>query len=106
MGPESTSTSWVSATWWNLLDEANMEAVVRDFGDQNPQEDPVIHFYELFLKEYDAKKRMQRGVFYTPRPVVSYIVRSVDELLRTEFGLEDGLADTSTWGEMASATRA
>ncbi len=47
-----------------LLDDANMEAVVRDFGDKNPQEDPVIHFYELFLKEYDAKKRMQRGVFY------------------------------------------
>ena len=83
-----------------LLDDANMEAVVQDFGDKNPQEDPVIHFYELFLKEYDAKKRMQRGVFYTPRPVVSYIVRSVDELLRTEFGLEDGLADTATWGEM------
>jgi hypothetical protein len=77
-----------------LLDRANMEAVLRDFGDRNPQEDPVIHFYELFLKEYDAKKRMQRGVFYTPRPVVSYIVRSVDELLRTEFGLADGLADS------------
>ena len=83
-----------------LLDDANMEAVVRDFGDKNPQEDPVIHFYELFLKEYDAKKRMQRGVFYTPRPVVSYIIRSVDELLRTEFGLEDGLADTTSWEEM------
>src|SRR5665647_1575905 len=36
-----------------LLDDANMEAVLRDFGDRNPQEDPVIHFYELFLKEYD-----------------------------------------------------
>jgi predicted helicase len=84
-----------------LLDDANMEAVVQDFGDKNPQEDPVIHFYELFLKEYDAKKRMQRGVFYTPRPVVSYIVRSVNELLCTEFGLADGLADTITWGEMA-----
>jgi hypothetical protein len=84
-----------------LLDDANMGAVVRDFGDRNPQQDPVIHFYELFLKEYDAKKRMQRGVFYTPRPVVSYIVRSADELLRTEFGLPDGLADTTSWGEMA-----
>lgn len=84
-----------------LLDWANMEAVLRDFGDRNPLEDPVIHFYELFLKEYDARKRMQRGVFYTPRPVVSYIVRSVDELLRTEFGLADGLADTTSWGEMA-----
>ncbi len=84
-----------------LLDDANMEAVLRDFGDRSPQDDPVIHFYELFLKEYDAKKRMRRGVFYTPRPVVSYIVRSVDELLRTEFDLTDGLADTTTWGEMA-----
>jgi SOS-response transcriptional repressor LexA len=85
----------------DLLDDANMEAVVRDFGDRNRQEDPVIHFYELFLKEYDARKRMQRGVFYTPRPIVAYIVRSVDELLRTDFGLADGLADTTTWGEMA-----
>lgn len=83
-----------------LLRNANMEAVLKDFGDRNPQEDPVIHFYELFLKEYDPEKRMKRGVFYTPRPVVSFIVRSVDEILRTEFGLEDGLADTTTWGEM------
>lgn len=81
--------------------KTNIEAILRDFGDKNPQEDPVIHFYELFLKEYDPKKRLQRGVFYTPRPVVSFIVRSVHELLRTEFGLKDGLADTTTWVEMA-----
>ena len=84
-----------------LLDRANMEAVVRDFGDRNPLEDPVIHFYEHFLTEYDKQKKVERGVFYTPRPVVSYIVRSVDALLHSEFGLEDGLADTATWGEMA-----
>ena len=84
-----------------LLDQANMEAVVHDFGDRNPQEDPVIHFYEHFLAAYDKKQKVSRGVFYTPRPVVSYIVRSVDELLRSEFGLSDGLADTTTWGEMA-----
>ena len=84
-----------------FLDQANMEAVVRDFGDRNPQEDPVIHFYEHFLAAYDKKQKVSRGVFYTPRPVVSYIVRSVDELLRSEFGLTDGLADTTTWGEMA-----
>ena len=83
-----------------LLDQANMEAVVRDFGDHNPQEDPVIHFYEHFLAAYDKKQKVSRGVFYTPRPVVSYIVRSVDQLLRSEFGLTDGLADITTWGEM------
>ena len=85
----------------DLLDRANMDAVVRDFGDENPREDPVIHFYESFLSEYDKQKKVERGVFYTPRPVVSYIVRSVDQLLRTEFGLDDGLADVATWGEMA-----
>lgn len=84
-----------------LLDEANMEAVVADFGRRKQGEDPVIHFYEDFLTEYDKQEKVSRGVFYTPKPVVSYIVRSVDELLRTEFGLVDGLADTSTWGEMA-----
>jgi len=85
----------------DMLNRAKMEAVLRDFGDRNPREDPVIHFYELFLKEYDPKKRMQRGVFYTPRPVVNFIVRGVDEILRTEFGLLLGLADTTTWAELA-----
>jgi len=83
-----------------LLDQANMEAVVRDFGDRNRQEDPVMHFYEHFLSAYNKQLKIQRGVFYTPQPVVSYIVRSVHELLQTEFGLADGLADTTTWGEM------
>src|SRR5438093_474731 len=84
-----------------LLDHANMEAVVKDFGDRNPLEDPVIHFYEHFLGAYDKRQKVSRGVFYTPRPVVSYIVRSVDEILRADFGLEDGLADITTWREMA-----
>ncbi len=84
-----------------LLDHSKMEAVIRDFGDLKPEEDPVTHFYELFLNELDQEAKKRRGVFYTPRPVVSYIVRSVHELLQTEFGLPDGLADMTTWGEMA-----
>ena len=76
--------------------DTHMEAILRDFGRQVRQEDPVIHFYELFLKEYDSAMKVKRGVFYTPQPVVSYIVRSVHELLQTEFGLEDGLASTIT----------
>ena len=83
-----------------LLDNVNIEAVLRDFGDKNRQEDPVMHFFEGFLQAYDKKIRKDRGVFYTPQPVVSYIVRSVHELLQTEFGLTDGLADIATWGEM------
>lgn len=80
--------------------KTNIEAVLRDFGSRKPGEDPVIHFYEGFAKKYDPIDKVRRGEFYTPQPVVSYIVRSVHELLQTEFGLADGLADTATWGEM------
>ena len=81
--------------------DTHMDDVRRDFGNRTKREDPVIYFYELFLSEYDKKKKVERGVFYTPQPVVSYIVRSVHELLQKEFGLEDGLADITTWGDMA-----
>src|SRR5260370_9356036 len=82
-----------------------MAAVLGDFGDRNPEEDPAIHFYELFLKEYDPEKRVQRGVFYTPRPIVSFIVRSVHELLQRNLGLQDSLADVTTWGEMSERNK-
>lgn len=82
--------------------ETDLPAILRDFGNRKPGEDPVIHFYETFLTAYNKKLKIQRGVFYTPNPVVSYIVRSVDELLKTEFHLEHGLADTLTWGEFIS----
>ena len=80
----------------DLLKIINIEAILQDFGRQMQGHDPVIHFYETFLREYDAEKKVERGVFYTPDPVVSFIVRSVDEILKKEFGLGDGLADTST----------
>ena len=86
-------------------DETDLPAVIADFGNKNPNEDPVIHFYEHFLAAYDKPQKKQRGVFYTPQPVVSYIVRSVHELLQSEFNLEDGLASTITWGEMAAKAR-
>jgi len=81
-------------------DETDLPAILRDFGNRSCGEDPVIHFYESFLSAYNKQLKIQRGVFYTPQPVVSYIVRSVHELLQIEFGLEDGLASTVTWGEM------
>jgi predicted helicase len=62
---------------------------------ENKQKDPVLHFYETFLSLYDQGLRKSRGVYYTPEPVVSFIVRSVDHLLKTKFSLEKGLADTT-----------
>jgi hypothetical protein len=87
----------------DLLNTANMEAVLDDFDKDKQGDDPVIHFYEGFLAAYDKAMKVQRGVFYTPKPVVSFIVRSVDEVLRTEFGLPLGLADTATWNEFVTA---
>ncbi|MEX2117490.1 MAG: DNA methyltransferase, partial [Bacteroidota bacterium] len=87
----------------DLLKNTNIEAVLEDFGRQTGggKEDPVIHFYETFLQVYDKRQKVQRGVFYTPKPVVSFIVRSAHAILQNEFGLPDGLADTATWREMA-----
>lgn len=84
---------WVVDDLAELLDRADMEAILKDFGHRTRQEDPVVHFYETFLGVYDPKMREARGVYYTPEPGVSYIVRSVDYLLRNAFGLTDGLAD-------------
>lgn len=87
----------------DLLNVADIEAVLLDFDKHKAGDDPVIHFYEGFLHAYDKALKVQRGVFYTPRPVVSFIVRAVDEVLRTDFGLEDGLADTTTWAEFIAS---
>lgn len=67
-----------------------------DFGKATQQQDPVVHFYETFLQAYDPRLRETRGVYYTPEPVVSYLVRSVDALLRARFNKPLGLADEQT----------
>ena len=78
-----------------LLAGADMAAVFANFGQRAARQDPVLHFYETFLAAYDPALRERRGVYYTPEPVISYIVRSVDWLLRERFGCPDGLADNS-----------
>ena len=79
-----------------LLGNADMEAVLSGFGARAARQDPIMHFYETFLAAYDPALRERRGVYYTPEPVVSYIVRSVDWLLRERFDCREGLADYST----------
>lgn len=78
----------------DLLGKVNMEAILQDFGRQKKGEDPVIHFYETFMREYDPQQKTKRGEFYTPDPAVSFIVRSVDYLLRTVFNCPDGIIST------------
>ncbi|HEX2911288.1 MAG TPA: type ISP restriction/modification enzyme [Chloroflexia bacterium] len=94
IGPDlDERINWAVDHVAELLNRADIDAILKDFGKRTRQEDPVVHFYETFLAAYDPKMREARGVYYTPEPVVSYIVRSVDHLLKTEFGLSEGLAD-------------
>lgn len=82
----------------NLADvfrATDVKALLADFGKNGIHHDPIIHFYETFLSQYDPKLRKSRGVWYTPLPVVNFIIRAVDDILKTEFNLPDGLADTS-----------
>jgi predicted helicase len=58
--------------------------------------DYAFDFYEIFLSEYDKSLRSKCGVWYTPQPVVSFIVKAIDEILQKDFSMPRGLADTST----------
>ena len=74
---------------------SDVKDIMKNFGNLPDKEDPVIHFYETFLGKYNPKLHKSRGVWYTTQPVVQFIVRAVDDLLKSEFGLSQGLADTS-----------
>ncbi|MEK6616131.1 MAG: type ISP restriction/modification enzyme, partial [Bacteroidota bacterium] len=75
-----------------VLHVADVKNILSQYYKAGKGEDPVVHFYETFLNIYDPATREKRGVYYTPEPVVRYIVRSVHELLKTHFDLHDGLA--------------
>lgn len=89
------SIRWIIDDLADVFQAANVAVLMKDFGTLTGRKDPFLHFYEDFLAAYNPAKRKARGVWYTPEPVVNFIVRAVDEVLRTEFGLADGLADTS-----------
>jgi predicted helicase len=86
---------WIVDDLAETFRAANMAGFRKNFGEHTTQNDPIIYFYENFLSEYDPALRNSRGVYYTPQPVVSFIVRAVDEILQKEFNLPDGLADTT-----------
>ncbi len=86
---------WIVDNLVEIFLACNVEEILKNYGKTTKMEDPIIHFYETFLAEYDPKLRKARGVWYTPAPVVNFIVRAVDDILKTEFDLPQGLADTS-----------
>jgi len=86
---------WIVDDLADVFRAADVGALMQDFGKSTQRTDPFIHFYETFLGAYDSKLRKGRGVYYTPAPAVNFIVRAVDEILKTEFKLSGGLADTA-----------
>ncbi|MDE2951088.1 MAG: N-6 DNA methylase [Chloroflexota bacterium] len=88
--------SWLTESLVEILRHTDMDSILAHFGRRTSQSDPVVHFYETFLAAYNPSLRERRGVYYTPEPVVSYIVRSVDHILKTRFNRPLGLADENT----------
>jgi len=86
---------WIVDALADIFRAADVKAILNTFGESTQTRDPLIHFYETFLAEYDPKLRKSRGVYYTPEPVVNFIVRAVDGILINEFNLPKGLADIS-----------
>lgn len=89
------SIVWAVDLLADILRRCDMGEILSEFGKAIRQEDPVVHFYETFLAAYDPALREKRGVYYTPEPVVSYIVRSIDSILKQDFACPEGLADHS-----------
>lgn len=87
--------AWVVDDLVDIFRTVDLKEILADFGKATAQEDPFMHFYETFLAAYDPALRKGCGVYYTPAPVVRFIVRAVDHLLKTAFGLPAGLADTA-----------
>ena len=87
------SIEWIVDDLVSLFAAVDVEKLMRDYGKDTQKADPLLHFYEDFLAAYDPKLRKARGVWYTPKPVVDFIVRSVDSILARDFNLPGGLAD-------------
>lgn len=87
--------AWVVDDLATVFQATNIQKIMKAYAQDKRHHDPMIHFYEDFLSEYNPKLRKSKGVWYTPQPVVGFIVRAVDEILQKEFGLQEGLADYS-----------
>ncbi len=97
VGPEFvTSLSYIVDELCEVFSVSNVAEIVHKhlkILDETAEKDPIIHFYEDFLKEYDPVERKKMGAYYTPLPVVRFIIREVDQILKDDFGIAKGLAD-------------
>ena len=84
---------WIIDSLAEIFLATDVKKLLDGFSQKSGMNDPIIHFYETFLSEYNPALRKSRGVWYTPQAVVNFIVRACDEVLKDEFDLSDGLSD-------------
>ena len=105
LGNPPPQMEWIIDDISEVLAVTDVGKILHDYFHEGKGKDPIVHFYETFLAEYDPKTREKRGVYYTPEPVVSYIVRSLHQILKDHFGRADGLAsETVTVLDPAAGT--
>ena len=92
LGDLPPQLEWIVDDLAEVLAVADVKGILHQFFHEGKGADPIVHFYETFLAQYDPEERERRGVYYTPEPVVSYIVRSLHQILKDKFGRADGLA--------------
>ena len=90
------SLVWIVDDLVEIFRAVDLNKLLRNYGRTTQMSDPFLHFYETFLESYDKVNKEKRGVYYTPQPVVRFIVSAVDRILKNEFKLSNGLADDST----------
>ncbi|MFO8033788.1 MAG: N-6 DNA methylase [Candidatus Bipolaricaulota bacterium] len=92
LGELPEQLKWIVDDIAEVLAVADVKGILHKYFREGKGADPIVHFYETFLAKYDPAERERRGVYYTPEPVVSYIVRSLHQILKDKFGKADGLA--------------
>jgi len=95
LGDLPKQMEWIIDDISEVLAVTNVKNILHQYFHEGKGKDPIVHFYETFLAEYDPKTREKRGVYYTPEPVVSYIVRSLHHILKEHFNRTDGFANES-----------
>lgn len=95
LGDLPKQMEWIIDDIAEVLTVTDVKKILHRYFHEGKGKDPIVHFYETFLTEYDPKAREKRGVYYTPEPVVSYIVRSLHQILKEKFNRSDGLATDS-----------
>src|SRR3990167_6067994 len=95
LGDLPKQMEWIIYDISEVLSVTDVNKILHQYFHEGKGKDPVVHFYETFLTEYDPQTREKRGVYYTPEPVVSYIIRSLHNILKDDFNRKDGFANNS-----------